>query len=374
VDEQLEYMEDFGFDAARIHVLELHNRFFDAAAVALQERNTLECVRLLLLSTERDHIHQAVTHAIHGLWTLSPYASATFTTNRSNIGVLLKQVSSIDPKTIDDAERRQVSNPSGVCCYFLTLLDPQIEVFQTLHDGNLSRTVALAKSNALLSRASEALLCFTHCSRHLLPMQNLSPSDLVTKSSLFLSYCNGALKVARSFNPSDLEIQRLLGFGPIQPSPSSDATDEENSGPNDFWIYSSSLLFEPAKTALGGLEPTPFALGLSAVIATESELQRLAIDAILGQLKSEVRKMHSAAITVRSLRPCLDFGIFGKCTRPDCGRQDVSSIQLSDSDRQLHFNVRLRAHILEVLIVQNYTAQNWQDERESKDMKRYVDL
>jgi hypothetical protein len=374
VENQLEYMEDFGFDAARIHVLEFDDRFSDAAAVALQERNTFECVRLLLLSTEDGHIHQAVGHALHGLWTLSPYASASFSINRSDIGILLKQVLTIKSTTMDDAQRRQVSNLRATYGLSVGLLGLQVELFQALHDGNLDRTKALAKSNAALARTAEALLCFTHCSSNLTTLQNSSISELVAKLSLFLSCCSMAVKVTRSFDAFNLETQRLLGFGPIQNSPSSDAEQAESSGPAEFWIYSSSFLFESAKDVSGSPEPTPFALGLSAVIASESDVQRLATSALLGQLKSDVKRMHNAATAVWYLRPCLDFGIFGNCMRSDCGRQEVSSIQLGDLDRQKHFNLRLRAHVLQVLTIHNYAAQNALDERESRDMKRYAPI
>ncbi|EUC53945.1 P-loop nucleoside triphosphate hydrolase, putative, partial [Rhizoctonia solani AG-3 Rhs1AP] len=106
VEEQLEYMEDFGFDAARIHVLELHNRFVDAASVALQERNTLEGVRLLLLSSEDKDKQQAGKHAIQGLWTLLPYGAPVTPSNEKVVGELLRQLSTIEPKFIIEGEQR----------------------------------------------------------------------------------------------------------------------------------------------------------------------------------------------------------------------------------------------------------------------------
>lgn len=109
VEEQLEYMEDFGFDLARVHVLELHKRFSDAANVALHDGNTLECVRLLLCSTDADHIRQAIEHTLHGLWMLLPYASPNGSNNLSNVASLLSQISAVDLKLVGEKERRQVS-------------------------------------------------------------------------------------------------------------------------------------------------------------------------------------------------------------------------------------------------------------------------
>ena len=111
-------MEDYGFDAARIHVLELHKRFADAAAVALSERNILECVRLLLCSDEAEIIRQAVDHAIHGLWTLLPYGASGARINNPAVASLLQQLSTINVKILDEHERRQVCNK---CCGILLL-------------------------------------------------------------------------------------------------------------------------------------------------------------------------------------------------------------------------------------------------------------
>lgn len=109
MEEQLEYMEDFGFDVARIHVLELHKRHLDAANVALHDGDILECVRLLLCSNEPDHIQQAMEHALWGLWTLLPYASPSDATNHSNVTSLLSQISAVDLQMMDEKTRRQVS-------------------------------------------------------------------------------------------------------------------------------------------------------------------------------------------------------------------------------------------------------------------------
>jgi hypothetical protein len=101
-------MDDYGFDVARIHVLELYKRYADAAAVALGERNIPECIRLLLCSDDEKDIRQALSHAIHGLWTVLPYGSTGSELNNPTIASLLDQVSKIDSHILSDDERRQV--------------------------------------------------------------------------------------------------------------------------------------------------------------------------------------------------------------------------------------------------------------------------
>ncbi|KAF8594569.1 hypothetical protein BDV93DRAFT_549191 [Ceratobasidium sp. AG-I] len=306
VEEQLEYMDDFGFDVARIHVLELHERFPDAADVALQEGNIIECVRLLMLSKDNGLIRQAIEHAIHGLWSLLPFASANNAAHQANAASLLSQSLNVDIQTIDERGAQQ---------------------------------------NSVLS-------------------------DLVKKAGLFLNYCTGLQKLSRNFQVSERATQRLLGFVPVRNHEDAAEDESNDSVATEYWILSSSCMFEAAQAALPATELTPHALGLTAISASESDLRRRVMSSLLAQLNGEVRKMHSAAIAVRYLRPCLNYGIFGNCTLPDCGRQDVSSIHLSDLDRQTHFNMRVRSHVLLIQAVQTFSPQNWQDEGERRGIKR----
>ncbi|CAE7089127.1 unnamed protein product [Rhizoctonia solani] len=344
VDEQLEYMEDFGFDAARIHVLELHKRFADAASVAFQGRNILEGVRLLLLSNEDNHKLQAVTHAIHGLWTLIPYHAQVTPENDNSVRELLRQVSAIESKFLSEDGQRVLN------------------LFQAINAKSLDRILAISRSNALLARASEALLGFAHCSKYLTTLQQANLEDFNTKSILALSYYNGLVKLSRTIDLTAVESQRLLGFGAVAPSASSKLEMDHSEEPSEFWIYSSSCLFEPAKRLPGVPEPEPLALGLSALVISESRLHRLIVDTVTKQLNNQVWTMNSVTTPLHALRLCLDFAVIGKCTRPGCGRQEVISAPKMDRDWQKHFNSRLRAHILQALIVQSFHPQNPEDE------------
>ncbi|CAE6535633.1 unnamed protein product [Rhizoctonia solani] len=355
LEEQLEYMEDFGFDAARIHVLQLHERFADAAAVAFQERNTLEGVRLLLLSSEDDHKLQAGKHAIQGLWNLLPFGAQVTPSNEKTVGGLLRQLSTIDPKFISENEQRA------------------LDLFRVIHAKNLDRILALSRSSALLARAAEALLGFAHCSKFLTTLQQASLDDFNTKSILALSYYNGLIQLFRTINSSAKESQRLLGFEPVATNTAStpeSGSDNDHSATNEFWIYSSSCLFEPAKSLSGSLEPTSLALGLTATTIPEASLQRLVVDTITKRLNDEVRTMNGATTSLYALRPCLEFGVFGKCNQPRCGRQEVSSIRIADQDRQKYFNLRVRAHVLQALIIQAFHPQNPEDERQRRTNTR----
>ncbi|KAG9122802.1 hypothetical protein FRC07_000653, partial [Ceratobasidium sp. 392] len=339
VEEQLDYMEDYGFDAARIHVLEHHKRYGDAAEVAFREHNILESIRLLSCSGDEDLLRQALSQAIRGLWMTMPYGSTGSQIDNPVVTSLLEQLSKLDLKALSEDEHRQ------------------LESFQAFHEKKSDRIIALAKANAALSRAAEALLCFAQCSRNLVALQNATVANFTSNSVLALSYYNGLAALIRNFKAIAVDSQRLLGFELAQSSTDTDAMEDESSLVSEFRLFSSSILFADAKTIIGNVEPTPFGLGLVAITVSESDITRLATAIISDKLKSEVQSMHFVANNVRYIQPCLDFAIFGNCKLSYCGRHEINTFKLPDDVRQLHFNERLRAHILQILIIHSYQAQ-----------------
>ncbi|QRV93432.1 UvrD-like helicase carboxy-terminal domain protein [Ceratobasidium sp. AG-Ba] len=348
VEEQLEYMDDFGFDAARIHVLEHHKRYADAAEVAFKERNLLECIRLLSASSEKIHRDQALAHAIRGLWLTMPYGSTESQLSNPAAFSLLEYVTSLDLTSLDESARRQ------------------LELFLASSAKKVDKIVSLAQSNAILGRSSEALLCFGHCSRNLVALQNVTLPTFIANSALALSYYNGLAALIRTFDPTSQSTQRLLGFEPVESDISSDSPEEKTSAVSEFWLFSSSLMFGSVKSVVGDVEPTPFALGLTAVMLSELDITRLATKTMLHKLKSEIQGMHSVSSTVRYIQPCLDFAIFGSCRLANCGRNELNSFRLSNEDRQLRFNERLRAHIVQILIIHQYQAQTTIEDKSYK--------
>jgi hypothetical protein len=216
--------------------------------------------------------------------------------------------------------------------------------------------MSLAKANALLSRDSEALLCFAHCSCDLVALQNSNLPTFISNSLLALSYYNGLAALARKFEISSVDTQRLLGFEPVQSNGKTDTEGGSLAAKSEFWLLSSSIMFSNVRVVATNAEPTSFALELSAVIVSESDIARLVAQTIPEKLNSEIRIMHNTAHTVRYTQSCLDFAIFGNC-KTQCGRHELNGFDLIDEVRQTHFNARLRAHILQILIMHSYQAQ-----------------
>lgn len=87
-------MEDYGLDAAQIHVLEDQQRYDQAAEVAFGERDIVEGVRLLLRSNNSISMRQAVEQALYGLWTMLPFGPLRDKLENPAISALIQHLES----------------------------------------------------------------------------------------------------------------------------------------------------------------------------------------------------------------------------------------------------------------------------------------
>lgn len=62
-------MSDYGFDVARVTLLEQYGRFSDAADIHLQEGRAIDAIRLFLKDTQNSKsIKRAAETVLQGLW------------------------------------------------------------------------------------------------------------------------------------------------------------------------------------------------------------------------------------------------------------------------------------------------------------------
>lgn len=220
-------------------------------------------------------------------------------------------------------------------------------------------------------RSMLALLCFSYSSHLLIPARNSTISEFIVKAGLAINFLSLLLGFGQKLDLTCPNTQKLLGFEPVGSGICKGSASHKSSSP-EFRVYSTSLMFEGAQKALGKAAPTFSVLGLSSLDLSEPDTRRLAINAIHSVLRSGVRDMHNAANISKYLHPCLDFAIFGKCKRSDCGRQEVNSLRLPDEQRQTIFNMRARALIIQIRIIHMYQAQTQLDEVEQRKFRRWV--
>lgn len=186
-----------------------------------------------------------------------------------------------------------------------------------------------------------------------------------------MNYFSQLLHLGRTLDLACPYTQRLLGFELVESNSHKGSNREESTTP-EFWVHSTSLMFEAAQKLPGASAPVLSTLGVSSLALSSLDTRRLTLDAIYKVLRSEVRAIHDAVNQLRYLYPCLDFAIFGKCHRPDCGRQEVYSFKLPEEQRQDLFNLRVRALILQLQIIHAYHAQTQPDETERRRFRRSV--
>lgn len=219
------------------------------------------------------------------------------------------------------------------------------------------------------SRAMLALLCFSHSSSLLVPEHNWTIHDFITKSKLAINYFSQMLHLGRTLDLSCSYTQKLLGFEPVESNSYTGPEGNKTTSP-EFRIHSTSLMFENAQKSSVAPTLALSPLGVSNLVVPELDTRHLTINAIYDVLRSEVRNMQNATNQLRYLYPCLEFAIFGKCRRSDCGRQEVNSSKLTDEQRQDSFNLRARALIIQLQIIQVYQAQTRSQEAERRKFRR----
>ncbi|KAG8770099.1 hypothetical protein FRC12_004522 [Ceratobasidium sp. 428] len=318
----------------------------ELSRVTVDNYDPLESIRLLSLSSA-DLLRQTVTQVLRGLWMTLPYGSAESQFANPAVTLLLEQASAFDLKMLDGDERRQ------------------LEMFQDIRSRKPDKIISLARANSMMSRSSEAILCFAHCARKLVSLRNATLSTFISNSALFLTYCNSLAALARTFQPSSANTQCLLGFEPVQTKVDVASEEEELHGASKFRVFSSSILFENVETVIGSVRSTPYVLGLTAVVLSEPDLTRLATKTILDKLKFEVQMMDKSANLASYTQPCLSFAIFGSCKLVSCGQQELYSHKLPNDIRQTHFNDRLRAHMLQALIIHSRSVEDDSSESQS---------
>ncbi|CAE6484842.1 unnamed protein product, partial [Rhizoctonia solani] len=362
LEEQLDYMEDCGLESERIEVLEQHQRHEEAAEAAAEaafgKGDVVEGVRLLQATNDDKLLRRAVEKALGGLWILLPFTQVD-SINYTAADALIQCVKN-EPKILTDEEKYQ------------------FDTFRAIRSGDKSRIGSLAQSHGILAsdspyRSMLSLLCFSYSSSKLISFEGQSLQDFINATKPAWRYITQLSDLVRNLDISKLPMQRLLGVEPAEHRLA--YTESSESG---FRIYSTSPLFSclepPGSDALARYN----ALGITSVTSTESRTRQLAIDMLYSVLQTEVLNMHTAASSSNflALHTCLDFAIFGKCKRigsgsgPDCGRQHVNSFRLSETDRQVPFNLRVRALIIQIHFANKFYPQNRSDEYERRRIRR----
>ncbi|KAG8748969.1 hypothetical protein FRC11_011692 [Ceratobasidium sp. 423] len=359
-------MEDCGLESGRIQVLEQHQRHEEAAEAAAEaafgQGNIIEGIRLLQSSNDPKLLRQAVEKALGGLWLLFPFSHQVDSGNYEAADALIQHVSS-EPGILTEEETHQ------------------LEVFRAIRAGDLARIGSLAQSHGILATDSPhhstlSLLCFPHISSTLVPSEKWSLQDFINTAKLTSKYITQLFHFARTLNMSELSTQRLLGIEPAEHSFLSTGSGKDIIVSPGFRIYSTSPLFDHLQQpeAPGqGASTFNQVLNIDCLTATESDTREFAVNALYSILRSEISKIHEAAFSdFQALNPCLDFAVFGNCRKSDCRRQQLNSLRASETERQVAFNLRTRALIMQIHVVDKFYARTRLEEAERRKIRRLV--
>ncbi|KAG8704753.1 hypothetical protein FRC11_009611, partial [Ceratobasidium sp. 423] len=352
---QAEYLDGCGVESGHVHVLEQHQQHDEVVEPAVQaafgQSSILEGVRWLQSFSNPDSLRQAIQKTLGGLWVLFP---------------LGRQIDTVDDRAAD-ALIQCLSNVSGV---FTEEEMHQLEVFRVIRTGDQVRIGSLAQFHSALTsdspyRSTLSLLCFSRSSGSLIPSREWSIHDFINTAKLTWKYLNRLFILARTLDVSEPWTKRLLGLLEHK-------SLSNESGQDSFQIYSTSPLFSHLEPPSSDTLVHNDSLNATSTTSTKSNTHKLALDTLYSLLRTEVHRVHEAVTSpnFQVLYPCHDCAVFGTCKRPSCGKQHVNSVRISENDLQITFNLRTRALIMQIHLVDKYYAQTRLHEVERRNMRR----
>lgn len=176
-----------------------------------------------------------------------------------------------------------------------------------------------------------ALRCLDHLLRQPPRMQN----DDATSVSRYLEdyHTYGRLMRAVVIDWKKTQATALLGLVEI--------VDESNVGLQEYRVLSTSVLHEHSRNEASSDE-NDVVIGADRL----SEIIRL----VLGQrMQRRLEDEHNVCLHTRAFRPCIHAAVTGYCSRPTCPCDHIPRESLDVES----FNLRIRLHMQQILIVHN---------------------
>ncbi|CAE6439987.1 unnamed protein product [Rhizoctonia solani] len=362
---QLDYMEDCGLKSGRVHVLGKSQRHDKATTeYGLGESTIIIWARCISSYNDPKLLRRGIEKALKGLWILFPLSRQVDVLGNPVADALIQCLKDLS-NTLTEGETHE------------------LEVFQAIHAGDQARIRSLARFHSAMASNSAyysmlSLLCLPRSSSSLVPAEKWSIYDFINTTKLTLKYLTRISDLAHNLDISDLSTQKLLGIQPEDNYSLSIESKEDAFASPNFRIYSTSPLYEQLleqESPCQSLSKFNHAFNVDYLTAAELGTQKLALDALHSLLRSEISKVHEAASSnFQVMFPCLEFAVFGKCIRPNCGKQHLNNLSVSKTDLQTSYNLRIRSWIMQIQLVDKYVTQTILDEIRRRNMRRTLAL
>ncbi|KAF8491287.1 hypothetical protein JB92DRAFT_2753228 [Gautieria morchelliformis] len=311
IEDHLLYLEDFGFDNARLTLLQQRGRWADAAELLYEQRQHLEAIPLWLRDNDLGSKRRACQCLLDSLWKTLPLGADT------NIGdslrdTLLELLHTLD-EYLDETQREEST------------------AFILILKKNTGQLLDLARASYRTPKSNHmvALLCFDHILCQPPRMHNDNAKCVSRYLEDYDMY--GQLMRAVIIDWKQAHAARLLGLAEV--------VGESTVGIQEFHVLSTSVLHEYLRDGTSSDD--------NGIIISADRLPG-AIRFVLGQrMMHRLSHEHDVCLHTRAFRPCINMAVTGACHRPTCPHDHL----LREAHDLESFNLRMRLHMQQILIV-----------------------
>ncbi|KAG0703072.1 hypothetical protein DFH29DRAFT_804090 [Suillus ampliporus] len=311
-DEELEFLETYGFDYARVSLLESHSRYYEVAELHLSENRPVEAVEAFLKDNgNADSAVRAADTLLESLWRKCSFRTV--------------------PKAAlaDDSVRHCIALADQLQ---MSKLKPVL-MFQSIlrEDHESSKKLAFAFQEH--NHQTGALHCLDHFFSQVTDIRPFKIHEMASFLQTFHTYARLLYQFSTLPDPLECrDIQRLFSIVPL-------------SG-DKFLIPSGTFLHSSAtETPQNYRRVSVHQFGYTVSRRNATELIRLSIRTVL---KDKVLAVDEMCCDAPVFLQCLSFVVFGTCWRAQCSQEHVT---IWDLDR-VQYNAHVAIHIQQILILQ----------------------
>ncbi|KAK0444909.1 uncharacterized protein EV420DRAFT_1721414 [Desarmillaria tabescens] len=335
-EEEVEYLEERDLDVALADLLETKGKVCEAAELHYSKGRKQQAIVLFLCQAQnKNALHRAQECVLEELW------------YRISFGV--------DPNAIrsDPTVKRLMLFASRLDVASMERTKAaELSMFKAIINDPISRLHALGLNFYNIGNSTAALLCLDQYFSQACRIRDLVLVDAVEKLSLFDTYVGLLSTTAFRTDPSrDATTAALFGFRRN--------TTNEFLVPPNTWLYSAALKLRPKNMLRDS----------SNLRLSVPELRMLFRQALQIHLKRMIAAENDECGRSKAFTLCLEFAVSGICMRPECPEAHVPPSEIDPS----YYNMRIRLHLQQILILQLLTAfkENDRDESENREITKF---
>ncbi|KAH9949530.1 hypothetical protein B0H21DRAFT_881892 [Amylocystis lapponica] len=357
--EALEYMDDYGFNIARISLLKKLGRYAEAAEIHLEEGRTIEAIHLFLRDKQNTQsVRRASRSLLDGMWRNLSFGvdpNSDLASSNTTLRDLRPFLDGLDITDLDEQTCDEVNILSTT--HFIALLKPfsQILMFRAIVSNNLTALSQIGeKFHNHHHNDIAALMCLDRVFPNLPNLGTLSTSEIASQLQLFLLYArllHKLITTAGSGNARSLE--HLFAFEYV--------TEEF------FLVPTDTLLFTRCRDQRWFSKRYRDTNGRNSVRVLRWDLLIVIHGILRERLWSRVGQEENGICSKALITPpCLNFVVYGRCGNPECPREHITSAYMNLQT----YNSRVRILVQQILIYRTI-CMHQAHRNQTKDLRRY---